>query len=358
MKKSAITLSILLISGVLMAQVADTTVFTVVDEMPRFPGCEVLYDSLSQRNDCAQKRLLEFIYQHIGYPEEARVNNIEGTVVVRFVVEKDGSVSTPSVVRDIGGGCGAAAVQAVDAMNIRGVQWIPGKKEGKAVRVAFTLPVKFKLEEPKDYVMMGRDSVFTRFDKQPVFKGGTEALKTYLDEHLHYPAAGQDSCYVGHMDLTLLVRPNGETYVLEVHNYNDLGFDYLWEAIWTTHAMRHQWEPATLDNRPVTTATELRLSFLPKNPACVQRLKDFENAEKWAEEGSALFNEGKQEEGLAKLTQAVNLFPENAQYRYIRGQAYVQMKKMPEACADYSYVRMVLNIPEVDQLTKIICAVK
>ena len=89
---------------------------------------------------------MKFIYQHIQYPAIARENGVFGTVVVQFIVEKDGTVKDAKVVRDIGGQCGAETLRVVHLMNAKGIKWTPGKQRGTPVRVQFNLPVKFKLE--------------------------------------------------------------------------------------------------------------------------------------------------------------------------------------------------------------------
>ena len=88
--------------------------------------------------------MLEFIYKNIKYPPIARENGVEGTTVIRFVVDKDGSVQDPQIVRDIGAQCGQEALRVVELMNSKGLKWIPGKQRGKAVKVYFNLPVKFQ----------------------------------------------------------------------------------------------------------------------------------------------------------------------------------------------------------------------
>lgn len=120
-------------------------IFKVVEQMPRFPGCEHL-DSEEEKKQCAQKKLLEYIYANIKYPPIARENGVEGMVVVKFVVDKDGSISEPEVVRDIGAGCGEEALRVVKSMNTENIKWIPGKQRGRPVRVQFNLPVKFQLQ--------------------------------------------------------------------------------------------------------------------------------------------------------------------------------------------------------------------
>jgi protein TonB len=120
-------------------------IFKVVEDMPRFPGCEDL-PTKEERKQCADKKMLEFIYKNIKYPAIARENGVEGTAVVQFVVETDGSITDANVVRDPGAQTGAEALRVVNLMKEQGIQWIPGKQRGRAVRVQFNLPVRFRLE--------------------------------------------------------------------------------------------------------------------------------------------------------------------------------------------------------------------
>lgn len=114
--------------------------FQVVEEMPRFKGCEDL--PANERKSCADKKMLEHVYKNIKYPAAARKAGIQGTVVVRFIIEKDGRISNVEPIRKIGKGCDEEVVRIVKAMP----DFIPGKQRGKNVRVQYNLPVKFKLE--------------------------------------------------------------------------------------------------------------------------------------------------------------------------------------------------------------------
>ncbi|MDX1666394.1 MAG: energy transducer TonB, partial [Saprospiraceae bacterium] len=116
-------------------------IFKVVEEMPRFPGCENITGTKMEKKACADQKLLEYIYKNIEYPVIARDNGIEGTVVVQFVVDTDGRISNAKVVRDIGGGCGEEALRVVKKMNELPQRWIPGKQRARPVRVMFNLPV-------------------------------------------------------------------------------------------------------------------------------------------------------------------------------------------------------------------------
>ena len=109
------------------SSVSDDQVFTVVETNPEFPG--------------GMEALYQYIANNIQYPQLARDNAITGKVYVTFVVEKDGRITNPKILRDIGGGCGAEAVRVVKSMP----RWTPGKQQGKPVRVQFNLPVIFNL---------------------------------------------------------------------------------------------------------------------------------------------------------------------------------------------------------------------
>lgn len=112
-----------------------------VDEMPRFPGCEEITE-IEKRDKCAQHKLLTFIYTQIKYPAEARKAGIQGKVLVKYVVQKDGTVANARIEREIGGGCGEAALKVIQALP----KMVPGMKDGKAVDVEMVIPVQFKLE--------------------------------------------------------------------------------------------------------------------------------------------------------------------------------------------------------------------
>jgi TonB family protein len=121
-------------------------IFKVVEQMPRFPGCEDLEGSNDEKFQCAQVKLLEYIYTNLQYPAEARQSLIEGRCVVQFVVMKDGSLTDINCVRGLDYGTNEEAVRVVQLMNEMDERWTPGKQRGKPVEVQFTLPVSFNLQ--------------------------------------------------------------------------------------------------------------------------------------------------------------------------------------------------------------------
>ena len=105
----------------------DNEIFVVVEQSAQFPGG---LDAMS-----------DFIQKNLKYPKKAKKHGTQGMVFVSFVIEKDERLSNIKVVRDIGDGCGKAAVKMVKKMP----KWEPAKQRGKAVRQQFNLPLNFQL---------------------------------------------------------------------------------------------------------------------------------------------------------------------------------------------------------------------
>ncbi len=108
--------------------VDDNRVFDVVEQKPQFPGGEAA--------------LLKYVAEHIRYPAMAQENNVQGRVVVQFVVTKTGSVGEVKVVRGKDPDLDKEAVRVVKSLPA----FVPGKMNGHAVNVWYTLPIQFKLQ--------------------------------------------------------------------------------------------------------------------------------------------------------------------------------------------------------------------
>jgi protein TonB len=125
----------------------EDEVFVRAEQMPRFPGCEDMSGTNEEKAKCAEKKMLEYIYKNLKYPAIARENGVQGQVVLKFVVDKNGEIGKVEVLRDPGAGLGTAASDIVMGMNKLGQKWTPGKQRGRPVSVWYTLPVKFSLQE-------------------------------------------------------------------------------------------------------------------------------------------------------------------------------------------------------------------
>lgn len=110
------------------AEPEEQEVFVIVEQMPEFPGGMV---------EC-----LKYLGKNIKYPTIAQENGIQGRVVVQFVVNRDGSIVDPRVVRSVDPYLDKEALRVIKSMP----KWKPGKQRGKTVRVKYTVPVTFKLQ--------------------------------------------------------------------------------------------------------------------------------------------------------------------------------------------------------------------
>ena len=106
----------------------ETKVFDVVEQMPSFPG--------------GPSALMQFLSSNIKYPVVAEENGVQGRVVCTFVVERDGSITDVRVIKSVDPSLDKEAVRVVKSMP----KWIPGKQNGSAVRVKYTVPVTFRLQ--------------------------------------------------------------------------------------------------------------------------------------------------------------------------------------------------------------------
>ena len=108
--------------------VEETKIFTVVEQMPMFPG-----------GDAA---LMKYLSSNIQYPTVAAENGVQGRVIVGFVVERDGSITDVNILRGQDPSLDREAMRVVKSMP----RWTPGKQNGSAVRVKYQVPVMFRLQ--------------------------------------------------------------------------------------------------------------------------------------------------------------------------------------------------------------------
>lgn len=105
----------------------EDEVFMVVEDSPEFPG--------------GIDALLKYLKDNIKYPPICRENNIQGRVIVSFVVNKDGKIVDPEVVKGVNPSLDKEALRVISGMP----SWTPGKQRGKPVRVKYSVPVNFRL---------------------------------------------------------------------------------------------------------------------------------------------------------------------------------------------------------------------
>lgn len=105
---------------------SDEKIFDVVEQPPSFPG--------------GQAALMSYLSKNVKYPEEALKDNVQGRVIVGFIVEKDGSVSNAKIIRSVDSALDKEAIRIVMSMP----KWTPGRQNGRNVRTKYNVPVNFK----------------------------------------------------------------------------------------------------------------------------------------------------------------------------------------------------------------------
>ncbi|MBP5679661.1 MAG: TonB family protein [Bacteroidales bacterium] len=183
-------------------------VFTVVEEMPEFPGGE--------------SALMQFIKTNLKYPAECAAQGIDGRVTLSFILETDGSVSTVEVMRTPDERLSAEAIRVVQSMP----KWTPGKQRGQVVRVKYVLPVTFRLAKPDDQKSVqewqgatnvsGEHAVFTAVEKMPQFPGGDTELMAFIRDNVKFPKECLDKGIQGRVVVRFIIEKDGSISDTEI----------------------------------------------------------------------------------------------------------------------------------------------
>lgn len=255
-------------------------IFKVVEEMPRFPGCEQKAIGKSELKECSQKEMIQFVRENIKYPKIAKENGIEGRVIVQFVIGRSGKIKDAKILRDIGAGCGKEAIRVVNAMP----KWIPGKQRGRPVAVQYTLPVGFKLpkeEEPKLYIdqaieeappMPQEEKIYRVVEDMPRFPGcedqglnkrkkkecSDEKMLEFIYGNLVYPEIAKTNGIEGRVILKFMVEKDGRVNKVQVLRDPGGGCGEEAERI---VKMMPKWRPGIQRGKPVKVWFTLPVSF-------------------------------------------------------------------------------------------------
>ncbi len=204
--------------------------------------------------------LYKFLGQNIKYPKEAIDKNIQGNVFVSFIVGKDGSVSDIKVDRKVGGGTDEEAVRVLKMMK----RWNPGTENGKAVKVAYKMPVKFTLDKGpgvKPAAAKNKDKVASNEPKMknlPSYPDGIQALYKFLGQNIKYPKEAAAKNIEGTVFLSFTVDTDGSIEDIRVMKGIGGGADE--EAVRVAKLMK-KWNPAEKNGVPVKSSFSLPIKF-------------------------------------------------------------------------------------------------
>ncbi len=254
----------------------EEMIFQIVEDMPRFPGCEQKAIGRNELKKCAQEEMIRFMAENIKYPKIAKENGVEGTVVIQFVVGKNGEIRKAQILRDIGGGCGREALRVVKTMPL----WIPGKQRGRPVDVRYTLPVAFKL--PKEKINKepmpapapyepDHEGIYRVAEEMPLFPGcktkeyvyardcADAKMLKFIYKNLRYPLEAKQKGVEGNVIISWVVQVDGSVTNIEV--IRDLGGGTGAEAI-RVIKMMPKWIPGKQGGKdvPVYCLSPIRFS--------------------------------------------------------------------------------------------------
>ncbi len=241
----------------------DNPVFEVVEQMPEFP-------------DGGMPGLMQFLSKNIRYPVNAQKNGTQGRVTVQFIVNVDGSISHIGIIRGADPELDGEAVRVISTMP----NWKPGMQKGKAVRVKYTVPVMFRLNDEKkeefkpvpkideSIVVVGyasqekspieEDVVFEIVEQMPSFAGGMEGLMRYLSRNIKYPVTAQKAGIQGRVLVQVIIDSNGNVTNPKITKSVDPSLDA--EAIRVTANMP-KWQPGMQRGKAVNVKYTFPIEF-------------------------------------------------------------------------------------------------
>lgn len=220
-------------------------IFVVVDKLPEFPG--------------GTTGLINWIGANIQYPATTRHLN-EGKVIVNFIVEKDGTLSTIKIVRSLDPLLDAEAMRVVAQMP----KWRPAELNGEAVRVRYVLPIIFRhAENITEEVMTENGPFSSSWEKQPQYPGGVKTLMEFIKTEMRYPQFAEIYGIQGRVITNFVIEKDGTLTDPRI----DRGIDPLLdeEALRILKTMTAKWAPGEQNGKIVRVRFSLPIVFrLPK----------------------------------------------------------------------------------------------
>lgn len=183
--------------------VGDEVIFETTEINPEPPGGMVAYR--------------KWIGENYQYPKAAIDADIKGTLQIYFVVEKDGQLSNLKVVRDLGYGTGEAALDMLS----KSAKWSPAVQNGKAVRIAYTLPIRLDLTN-MGITEENKNIVFIEAEQMPLPPEGMPAFRKWIGDHYQYPKGAIDAGVKGTIKMKFIVEKDGSLSNIKAEE--DIGY--------------------------------------------------------------------------------------------------------------------------------------
>lgn len=219
--------------------------YVVVEQMPEYPG--------------GSTALLEFIRNNTKYPAEALKKQIEGRVIVRFIVMADGKLEDPVILKGVDPLLDAEALRVVSKLT----GWLPGAQGGKPVNVYYMVPVTFSLTDAKGFssTLIPAPAPFPQPEQGPVFPGGQLEMLKAIAERMQYPAEAKTKRIQGRVVVKFTVAVDGKVTNPVIAESVDPLLDT--EALRVVGSLP-DFTPATLNGKPVEAPMAVPITFTLK----------------------------------------------------------------------------------------------
>ncbi len=247
MKKIIFGLMLLLFAQCVVAQTMDSidcnfwwpedeqVIWGIPEQMPNFPGGETV--------------LMDYISEHLVYPQEAKEAGIEGFVFVGVVVMKDGRLACAKVLNGLGYGCDEAALEVFEGMS----KWMPAMHQGKAICYPYEVPVFFGHKQES----VEQELIFV-VENMPEYPGGFEAMSDFINANLEYPHEAKDAGIEGRVFVSFVVEKDGSVSSIKLLRGIGYGCD---EAAMEVVRKMPKWKPATQKGKPVRVQYQIPFTF-------------------------------------------------------------------------------------------------
>lgn len=249
--------ALLIASNISCVSTEEEETLQVCEQMPEYPG--------------GVGELMKFLSTNVKYPVIAQENEIQGRVIVQFVVKKDGSIEDVQIAKGVDPVLDKEALRVISSMP----KWTPGKQDGKAVNVKYTVPVMFRLQgddikEVKDKegntigtgtkreAKVDENGVYMVCDEMPNFPGGMRECMNFLSKNVNYPEDCEKAGIQGRVIVQFVVDKDGTITEPKVARGVHESLDK--EAL-RIIKMMPKWTPGKLDGKAVSVKYTIPVMF-------------------------------------------------------------------------------------------------
>lgn len=204
------------------------------------------------------EQLIKFLSENIKYPVECEKQGIQGRVVLLILINKDGSVTDIKVAKSVHPLLDAEAVRVASSMP----RWQPATKDGQPVRIRYSLPITFSLNNATTEKGKGSEKVGQASrDRDATYPGGLEAIKEYIDMNMVRPS--ECSNVEGDMEVAFTVDEEGYVSIVEVTKSLHPKLD---KALTKLFMNMPRWQPAMRDGKPRQMRFTMPLRYFQNAP--------------------------------------------------------------------------------------------